>query len=353
MISLDPALPPPDAGGSPSYRSILLGVGVSLVFVLSLVFLFLFGPGIDVSGSIAVLLGAEPFILIPALLVHYLCFIFRGARWIILLRGVVPEYAIPGLLSSAHQVFTSWFVNSVTFFRLGDPFRAYLCRRKGGSFSAALGSLAAERFLDIVAFFSLMILSVSLLLLSSSWSGLWTFLWVSLSLSGVVALVFTVLLLSRGRSLGWLPVSVSRHVAQFHLGILSSLRNLPATSSLGFLGWAAEICRFYLVAQSLGIHLSFEMVIFLTLAGSLLSLFPTPGGLGAVEVGLAGLAVLVAGISVPQAAALVLADRAVNLLSVLFIGSLSFGVRPLWSWCSPVGRHRFFSVGSAHDPEDR
>jgi len=71
--------------------------------------------------------------------------------------------------------------------------------------------------------------------------------------------------------------------------------------------------------------------VFLTLANSLLSLVPTPGGVGAVESGVGGLAVRLSSLSATAAAALVLIDRAITYLSVIVIGVVLFVARQaLW-----------------------
>ena len=90
----------------------------------------------------------------------------------------------------------------------------------------------------------------------------------------------------------------------------------------------AEIGRMYLVAMALGFELSPALVIFLTLANSLLSLVPTPGGVGAVESGVAGLAVRLAALAKESATALVLVDRFITYISVIIIGAIIFVVRP-------------------------
>ena len=339
--------------GSVSRTSLSVGIGVLCLFILSLTLMFLLGPGIDLSESVSILRGAEGLLLVAALAVHYLCFLFRGARWMLLLRSLFPGRPSLGLFVCARQIFDAWFVNSITFFRLGDPFRAYLCQRRGASFVSALGALAAERVVDGASLFILMVVSISVLLLSSSWSGLWALLWISVGLSFFAALLLLGILLTRGRTFSWLPLWLARLSEQFHQGVLSSLSNLPSTSALGVLGWLAEAGRFYLVALSLGIFLSPEAVIFLTLAGALLSLFPTPGGIGAVEAGLTGLAVVVVGLSMPEATALVLADRAVNLMSAVFVGSISVGLRPVWSRFPVLALRRAFSGRPGNYPEDR
>ena len=86
----------------------------------------------------------------------------------------------------------------------------------------------------------------------------------------------------------------------------------------------AEVGRLYLVVQALDLDIGFPLVIFLTLANSLLTLVPTPGGFGAVESGVAGLVVRLSTLTGSVAAALVLVDRAITYLSVIAVGAALF-----------------------------
>ena len=88
------------------------------------------------------------------------------------------------------------------------------------------------------------------------------------------------------------------------------------------LGWLAEIHRLYLVAAALGVDLSFPLIVFITLANSLLTLVPTPGGIGAVESGVVGLRLRLSSMSASGAAALVLLDRSITYLSVIAVGAV-------------------------------
>ena len=75
------------------------------------------------------------------------------------------------------------------------------------------------------------------------------------------------------------------------------------------------------MVQALDLHIGFPLVIFLTLANSLLTLVPTPGGFGAVESGVAGLVVRFSILTGSVAAALVLVDRAITYLSIFVVGA--------------------------------
>ena len=133
------------------------------------------------------------------------------------------------------------------------------------------------------------------------------------------------------RALGWLPDRpfnwLLERYRQFRDGALLSLRRVPLAAGWGALGWLAEIARLYLVTQALDINLSPALIVFVTLANSLLTLVPTPGGLGAVEAGLTGLLKQLSVLSTPTAVALVVVDRSISYLSVIAAGAVLFLVR--------------------------
>ena len=129
----------------------------------------------------------------------------------------------------------------------------------------------------------------------------------------------------------WAPARLTNWLAfryaQFRDGVLLSLRRVPLAGCMGLLGWLAEICRLYLVTQALDIHLPLPLIVFATLANSLLTLVPTPGGVGAVEAGLVGLLKQLSMLATPAVVALVLVDRSISYLSVIVTGALLFLVR--------------------------
>ena len=95
----------------------------------------------------------------------------------------------------------------------------------------------------------------------------------------------------------------------------------------GLLGWFTEIGRLYLVSEALHLGIGFPLAMFLALANSLLSLTPTPGGLGAVEAGVAGLLVRLSSVSASSAAALVVLDRLITYVLVIAIGVMLLMLR--------------------------
>ena len=314
----------------PALVSFLIASG----FLLFLVTRF----DVDLGATWDRVRGANPWLLAAAFAVHYTTFFFRGARWRLLLQhssqisgGSEP---VPGILFCSRAVLLGWFVNSIGWLRLGDAYRAYLYREEhNAAFSGAIGTLLAERVLDIVLV-ALMLLVTAPLLISQQMpeaGAAWQ--WVTLTAVLLVLLLVIVLGLALGMRrwlLRWLPGWLAPRYERFLYGATAVRYKLPHTTLLGLLGWIAEIGRMYLVAMALGLDLVVMMVVFLTLANSLLSLVPTPGGIGAVEPGVAGLAVRLAALGKEAASALVLVDRFITYVSVIIVGAALFAARPLF-----------------------
>ena len=294
--------------------------------------------------------SADPWLLVAAFAVHYTTFLFRGARWRLLLQNSArisgDREPVPGILFCSRAVLLGWFVNSIGWLRLGDAYRAYLYREEyDAAFSGAIGTLLAERLLDVVLVALLLVIAAPFLVGQAGGGSAWALV---TGIAGLLVVILAVLLAAllrlRALLLRWLPDWLASRFERFLAGA-ATVRHQPVyTTSLGILGWAAEMGRMYLVAMALGFDLSVALVVFLTLANSLLSLVPTPGGVGAVESGVAGLAVRLASLAKESATALVLVDRFITYISVIIVGAAIFAARPL------LRRRRDSGLGPAGTP---
>ena len=184
----------------------------------------------------------------------------------------------------------------------------------------------AERALDTVLVALLMVAAAPFLLDSGN-SVTWVVLGLAVSLLVGLAMVLVAMTWAKGPLVRRLPAWMGVRYERFHQGTMGSFQRLPMATLWGLLGWAAEIGRMYLVVQALGFDVSFALMVFLTLANSLLTLVPTPGGVGAVESGVGGLAVRLSSLTASAAAALVLVDRVITYISVIVLGAVLFLVR--------------------------
>lgn len=324
----------------------LVSLALAVTFLVFLVTRF----DIDLGATWTHVRNADRWLVAAAVLVHYTTFPFRGARWQRLLKNIQgqadgpnggqagdinhvpagPETLVPSIIYCSHLVLLGWFANSVGWFRLGDAYRAYLYRvEQAASFSRTMGTLLAERILDAVLVAALLLVAAPFLV----GGGKAPMVVVATGVGVVVILAAGLLALVWVRSLAarilphWLAVRYQR----FHDGTLGSFKKVPLLMILGLLGWLAEVFRLYLVGAALGLDLSLSVVTFVALASSLLTLAPTPGGLGVVESGAVGVVMRLSSLSIDPAAALVVVDRSISYLSIIVVGAALFVARQVFS----------------------
>ena len=308
---------------------------VSLALAGALLFFLVTRFDVDPEAAWARVKDSNPWYLALAVVVHYTTFLFRGARWRIVLRNAQEDgSSVPGVLYCSQLVLLGWFANSVAWLRLGDAYRAYLYRDElGASFSRTIGTLLAERMLDAILVVLLLLAAVPFLL-GGGEIVTWTVLGTAIVLVVTLIAAFLALRLTKDWALRILPGWLAERYQRLQEGAVGSFRQVPAVTILGLMGWLSEVGRLYLVAHALNLGLGVPLVIFIALANSLLTLVPTPGGIGAVESGVAGLLVRLSSLSVNAAAALVLVDRSITYVSVIAVGAVIFVLRraiPQWS----------------------
>lgn len=272
----------------------------------------------------------NPWLYIVALALYYLSFAFRGLRWKILAanaasaEGSGHELRLPSVSRFSQFILVGWFVNAISWFRLGDAYRAYaFADESKGSFSWSLGTVLAERVLDMVVISVLIIASVFAVSASFE-SDASRYLLIAAVVMAVALVALLALMRGYGRRLAMLlPARLQGAYDRFHQGTLGSVRRmLPALVLLSLIGWVLEACRLYFVVQALHMDIGLPMVMLVSLGHAILSTVPTPGGVGAVEPGLTGLLVL--SFDRHDAASITLVDRSITLVSVIVFGGLLF-----------------------------
>ena len=278
-------------------------------------------------------------IYLSAIALYYMSFFFRGLRWRVLAvnaskvkignsTGVIEQSdgLIPGLMSCTTLILSAWFVNSITWLRMGDAYRAYTFGSETSrGFSWSLGTILAERVLDM--FIIVLLLITALFFLSSALNSTTSRFLLIASVVMALALVLVVLVLisAGGRITSLLPNYLKEALLNLRAGTMGSFTRLPIITMLGASGWVMEIMRVWLVVHSLGINVSISLIVFVAIGNAILSTVPTPGGVGAVEPGITGLLLL--GMDSSQAAAVAISDRSITYLSVLVIGGIIFFAR--------------------------
>jgi uncharacterized protein (TIRG00374 family) len=266
--------------------------------------------------------------------VYYLAFLLRGLRWQKLLANVgfsrATNPSMPRVGGLIEIIYLSWFVNCIVPAKLGDAFRSYLLKRDAGvSFARTIGTILAERVIDLVVLFVLLLVS-GFLTLQGHLPGAITGV---LVLGGVLivalAAALIVLRVFGDKVLRLIPQRFREMFTSFQHGTLQSFqaRSLPALIGYTAFIWLMEGTRLYFVVQALpdpAHPIGLPVVIFIALASSLLTTLPfTPGGIGLVEG--AVIAVLTTfGVDQATAISIALLDRLINYWSIVVGGLIVY-----------------------------
>ena len=324
MTQLEPANSPPRSlRRRILHPATLISFGAAVLLLVALGW----GAGVDVSGMVAAVGDANLLLVVAALLAYYVNFPLRGLRWRILIRNAQPAQGVsiplPSARAFSETVLLGWFINAVSWFRMGDPYRAYLIsrQREGHSYAQLLGTLVAERVVDAVTFAAILLLVGALLWADASGAtiaviGLAVFIG-----GGGVILIVGMALFGR-RVTARLPGLFREWMERLRLGAVSSLNGrLTAISALSVGAWLAEGARLLLVTWALGLDVPLPVIAFVALAHNLITAIPaTPGGLGLAEAGMVGL--LLPWMSLEDAAVLTALDRSISWLSVVAVGAV-------------------------------
>ena len=306
---------------------------ISFAFAIAFIAFLLTRFDVDLGETWRRVKGSEPGFLVLAFALYYLTFPLRGIRWRWLMRNAnvfkAAGAAEPSVLAHSELLLISWFANSISWFRLGDAYRAFLmATRLASSFSRIIGTILAERAVDIVVVFGLIVLGgVGLLRQEETNDTVGGVIIGATALAGVIVAVLILMRFYGRRVTRLLPSRLEEAYARFQEGALSSFRRVPLLILVTAAIWLLEAARLFFVIEALGLDIGIALILFAALAHSLLTTIPiTPGGLGIVELGLAGLLALSANIDRTDATAITLVDRSITYFSVLIIGGLVFAL---------------------------
>ena len=319
-----------EARGVAVIRRRFFSLPTLLLFLILLTFIFFVITRFDLDwrSTLDTISHMNPWLYVAAFTLNYSTFILRGQRWRILARNTgelesLPGARLPTTLAASAYILIGWFVNAITWLRLGDGYRAWLfARGSGGAFSWSLGTLLAERVLDLAAM--LVILIISALLLSTTDLPTLAITVVQVTIA-IVLLSLCALLAMKAwgsRFARFLPSRLEQEFNRFQSGILGSMKQIPTVFALGGSAWAFEVARLYLVVQALGLDAPVSLIAIATLGAAILSTVPIPGGVGVVESGIVGILLLTLGQN--DAVSVVLVDRSITFVSVIVIGGAIF-----------------------------
>jgi uncharacterized protein (TIRG00374 family) len=293
---------------------------------------------IDVGAIVDRVRQANVFLLALAVLVFYATFPIRAVRWRRLLDNVEvstheeggKRLGTPGL---SEIMFLAWFANCIVPAKLGDFYRAYLLKLNVGvSFSTTIGTVLAERIIDVVILFLLMLAATWLSFGQAVPGDVLTVMQIGMVLVVVVVLVLTTMRRLRPLIERILPERFHEQYARFEHGTLNSFRGIPVLVVLTVVAWGAEVGRLWLVTLSLGLGgISESVVVFVALAAALMTTLPlTPAGLGFAEGAIVGVFLLAAkaglapGVDEHAAASIALLDRGISYWSLIALGLIVY-----------------------------
>ncbi len=306
--------------------SFAIAIGIAAFFVLRLDI----NPS-QVWGNVR---ETNPFIYAAAFAVFYLGFILRAFRWKAMLSRVgIDEqhgYHIPGLPRFLEIYLISWFANCIVPAKLGDAVRSYLFKKDTKApFSSTFGTILTERLIDLIALFLAMVAAAVIVFGTHLPGQADNAVIGGTALLAVAIIGVSVLWLVRDRIEQRLPERLREQYVRLHGAIFASLRRPEKFLGVGFIIWASEGLRLYLVCLALGADVSFPTAVFVALMASLLTALPfTPAGLGVVEGGMTViLTSQVIGLNADLALAITLLDRVIGYWSIIGVGSVLYLLR--------------------------
>lgn len=304
---------------------------ISFALAVAIIAFALRGLNINIDEVWQYVRGANGWLLLAGFLIFYCTFPLRALRWRMLLENAdVPVRegrstwaSLPALIE---YIYLSWFANCVVPAKLGDAYRGYLLKHNGKvSFSATFGTIFAERLLDMIGLFGLLVVS--------AWVTFGPHMPQGTQVVFGFGALLVVLIIAGLAGMRWLGPFIRRILPQrlhtfygnFEQAALRSFqpRILPRLIVMTSVVWLLEGLRLYFVIQSLsheGLALPLSAVVFVALSSSLLTAVPlTPAGLGIVEAVVTGVLTFFK-VGTSLGGAVTLLDRLINFWSIVVIG---------------------------------
>ncbi len=316
-----------DPGDPESLGSRLLRPRTLVSFAIAILIVYFVFKRLNIDpGTVwGYLKNADPFLFGAAVTVFFFSFVLRAIRWRMMLARVGFDqrrgYAIPRIPGMFQIFLLSWFANCVVPARLGDAYRSFLLKERAKtSFSVGLGTILAERLIDLVVMVA-MVLVTGVIVFGTSVPSqaeqafVVGAVVVTVGIFGAVALWFL-----RDQVVRLVPERFSHHFLHLHGAIFDILKRPYPYAGIGILIWLCDGLRLFLIARSLGTHLRFDEAIVVSLLSALVTIVPiTPAGLGVVEGFMIWLLPRV-GVLADPAAAIAFLDRFATYWILILVG---------------------------------
>src|SRR5215216_3217038 len=315
------------AAGPPLRQRIFSLRNIASVFLTLLVLYLVYRQvlSLDWQEVWTTVQGASPVLFALALVIFYCSFPLRALRWKALLTnlgyGRADGRPMPSALGLTRIMYVAWFVNCVTVARLGDAYRGYLLKKAAGvSFAVTLGTVLAERLLDLVVLAAMMGAGVLVVFGHSLPTGALQGLAAGLILSVVGTVGLLAMRRFRRAFEQILPERLHAFYTRLEHGAVDSFRRLPLLVALSVVGVVLERTALYAVVAAVGAPVSVAGALVVALAASLLTAVPiTPAGLGFTEVGMVVMLGWL-GVDVTTATVATLLFRLINYWSIVVLG---------------------------------
>ena len=269
--------------------------------------------------------NANPAFFLLGFVAYYSSFVVRAVRWRLLLRNTGEDCGTASLLEI---LLSSFFVNCVVPAKMGDLYRAVQLRsREGISGAKSLGTIVAERLLDLFVLMGLLVIAGGITFRDHVPSSLVPALIGGAVLCGLGIAALSLMAAGRGkRLLGLLPDQVVARYEHFRSGTVGAFGRWVEVVPLSFAVWGLEGLRlgFVIIALGYGSEVGPAHFLLVALVAALLTTVPfLPGGLGLVE---AGMVAVLSQFSLDrgQATAVALLDRSISYGSLIVVGGAVF-----------------------------
>jgi uncharacterized protein (TIRG00374 family) len=191
-----------------------------LGFIPGIVLLALLARGLDLNQLVRGIAQVDPLWGSLAFVSVLITTAAKIARW----RGLWPGDAPPDWCGLGRSLLIGQCANALLPARLGDLLRVLVVGGEHVSRSMALGTVAAEKFLDVCSLLALAGLTVAL--------GDWPW-WVDLSLAGLVAVGLALLALILSSRGSWLQAWMDRWASRLPFGSGARLQGIAARCLVG------------------------------------------------------------------------------------------------------------------------
>jgi uncharacterized membrane protein YbhN (UPF0104 family) len=285
----------------------LVGAGLALKFF----------TGFPWRVTFAALLGANPWVLVIALVINLSSLAAKGWAWHLILKPIAPhDWRVAqeaNLVGSA--------VNDLAVAVAGEAARVHLIVTRGPvPVAAAVSSVVWTRLAEALALALFLVMAPSVLRLEP---------WLRVLQVGVGLALTVVLLLAWARGWGWIADQLPARF-QSRVAVLRSMGRggrLLAPTLLALYNWAAQWATYHLVLRATHLPVSLAASFTALIVANLSGLFrPTPANVGVTQAALV-VGLLPFDVAPERAVAAGLALQALQVLPVLLLGAMVTGWR--------------------------